>query len=120
VKWYRKAADQGDVGAQVKLGHMYLKGEGVLPDLAQAANWYRKAADQGNPFAQYELGIMYSEGYGVPRDYVESYIWFSLASAQSNEKENTMLDSIESKLTKEQITEAQERASAWKPTKLEQ
>ena len=32
VYWFRKAADQGNAGAQYNLGAMYAKGEGVPKD----------------------------------------------------------------------------------------
>ena len=46
VKWYRKAAEQGDAEAQFNLGLMYADGEGVPKDYAEAVKWYRKAAEQ--------------------------------------------------------------------------
>jgi TPR repeat protein len=36
VKWYRKAAEQGDVKAQSNLGVMYASGQGVKQDLVLA------------------------------------------------------------------------------------
>ena len=47
VKWFRLAADQGDVSAQFNLGVMYGAGEGVPQDDGEAVKWYRLAADQG-------------------------------------------------------------------------
>lgn len=55
VKWYRQAADQGDVLAQFNLGVFYETGEGVSVDQEQAINWYRKAAQQGHADAQEAL-----------------------------------------------------------------
>ena len=49
VKWYRKAADQGQVGAMEELGRIYERGWGTAKSPAEAARWYRKAADQGIP-----------------------------------------------------------------------
>ena len=43
VKWYRKAAEQGDAMAQGSLGFMYENGRGVQKDKKEAAKWYRKA-----------------------------------------------------------------------------
>ena len=47
VKWYRKAAEQGDAKAQERLGHMYANGEGVPQDFVQAHAWMNLAAAQG-------------------------------------------------------------------------
>ena len=55
VKWYRKAAEQGDDGAQFQLGLIYEIGEGVPKDYSEAAKWYRKAIIRGAPWAQERL-----------------------------------------------------------------
>jgi TPR repeat protein len=47
LKWYRKAAEQGDVGAQNDLGLMYDEGQGVPQDYVIAHMWYTLAAAQG-------------------------------------------------------------------------
>ena len=52
VKWYRKAADQGDAIAQYQLGRCYYNGEGVQQDYAEAIKLYRKAAEQGGWVAE--------------------------------------------------------------------
>jgi len=53
--WYRRAAQQGDSGAQYSLGNMYLMGEGIKQDDYQARQWYEKAAEQGHEGAQHNL-----------------------------------------------------------------
>ena len=72
-------AEQGDAGAQYRLGVMYAGGEGVPQDDSEALRWYRMAAEQGNAVAQWELCSMYSTGEGVPKDDVEAARWFGLA-----------------------------------------
>jgi len=44
----KKRADSGNAAAQVNLGLLYGKGEGVLKDFAQARQWCEKAGTQGN------------------------------------------------------------------------
>ncbi len=39
VKWYRKAAEQGNAGAQFNLGISYFKGEGVLRNDIESYAW---------------------------------------------------------------------------------
>ena len=46
MKWYRKAADQGNAVAQAHLGDCYYSGEGVGQDYAEAVKWYRKGVAQ--------------------------------------------------------------------------
>jgi len=42
VKWFSKAAEQGDPHAQVFMARSCDTGEGVIRNIAQAADWYRK------------------------------------------------------------------------------
>jgi TPR repeat protein len=58
VKWFRKAAEQGEVFAQYNLGWMYGTGTGVPQDYAEAVKWYCMAADQGDAEAQSRLDEM--------------------------------------------------------------
>ena len=51
VKWWRKAADQDDVNAQIALGDFYDE----QYNRKEAVYWYQKAADQGDPSAQWHL-----------------------------------------------------------------
>lgn len=69
LKWYEKAAAQGDISAQTKLGYMYIEGTGVTPDYAEAAKWFHKSAEQGDAGAQCILGAMYANGEGVAQNY---------------------------------------------------
>lgn len=48
--WFRKAAEQGDMGAQFGLGILYSRGQGVPQDNLQAYFWFRVAVDE----AEYE------------------------------------------------------------------
>jgi hypothetical protein len=83
VRWFRKAADQGDMQAQSYLGFRYFHGQGVPQDYAEAARWYRKAAGQGDVDAQYALGFMYRNGQGVSRNYAEAVRWYGKVAASS-------------------------------------
>jgi uncharacterized protein len=47
MRLIRPLAEQGDALAQGALGSMYLYGQGVPQDYAQAISWLRKAADKG-------------------------------------------------------------------------
>ena len=80
VKWYRKAAEQGNAGAQYNLGKMQRN----VQHYAWAVGWYRKAAEQGHAKAQYNLGKMYKNGHGVPQHYAEAVKWYRKAAKQGN------------------------------------
>ena len=81
---YRKAAEQGDANAQIKLGVMYYQGNDIPQDYAEAVNWFRKAAEQGLASAQYYLGAMYANGQGVAQNYAEAVNWFRKAAEQGH------------------------------------
>ena len=91
VKWYRKAAMQGDSRAQTNLGNMYEYGTGVGKDEAEAVKWYRKAAEQGYSRAQNNLGVMYDNGTGVEKDEAEAVKWFRKAVEQGHAMATTNL-----------------------------
>ena len=57
MRWYRKAAENGNAEAQSVLGYMYLNGEGVAKDKAMALEWLHKAAKQDHPDAYLSLGL---------------------------------------------------------------
>lgn len=111
VKWWRKAAEQGDVDAQFNLGCMYNRGQGVPQDYVEAAKWWHKAAEQGDAPAQNILGNMYNRGEGVPQDYVEAHKWYNLAYI--SDQDRSRMTSIEAKMTPDQIAEAQRLAREW-------
>ena len=97
-------------------------GQGVPQDYGEAAKWYRLAAEQGNPTAQSNLGSMYYSGQGVPQDYVQAYMWVDLAASRfppsAIDDRNGAAhnrDIVASKMTAEQLAEAQKLAREWKP-----
>ena len=51
VKWFARAAEQGDASAQYNLGVMYADGRGVPEDYVYAHMWSNIAASQGYPGA---------------------------------------------------------------------
>ena len=61
VKWYRKAAEQGDADAQANLGLMYALGVGVPKDLVQAHAWCNIAGAKGHEPAKRGLAIIEEE-----------------------------------------------------------
>ena len=124
AKWFRKAAEKGYARAQYNLGVMYRKGEGVPQDNTETMKWYRRAAEQGIADAQYFLGVMYDKGEGVPQDRVQSYMWYTLAASRLPDTEVQKRDMVvmgrgivASKMTPEQIEEAQRLAQEWKQEK---
>lgn len=79
-----KAAEQGNIQAQLQLGIRYFIGLTVTQDYQQAAHWYLKAAEQGSASAQLQLGGMYDDGVGVTQDFQQALIWYLKAAEQGN------------------------------------
>ncbi len=84
MKWWRKAAWQGNAIAQFNLGWCYDKGNGVAKDATEAVKWYRKAAEQGDAVAQNNLGWRYANGDGVPKDATEAVKWYRKSAEQGD------------------------------------
>lgn len=72
LRFYRLAAAQGDVEAQIELGRCYQYGAGVAQDVVEAVRYYRLAAEQGCFIAQHSLGLLHKLGEGVAIDMVEA------------------------------------------------
>lgn len=63
VRWYRKAAEQGDAGdagAQANLGSMYAMGDGVPKDMLMAYVWWSLAKAKEESSAIKNIGIVES------------------------------------------------------------
>src|SRR5581483_9275285 len=111
IKWYRKAAEQGHTTAQYNLGVLYYRALGVQQDLAEAAKWFRKAAEQGNADAQFWLGAFYYAGAGVLRDETEALAWFMLSATSGNNEAAKQRDALERALDRKEKQLAQERST---------
>jgi tetratricopeptide (TPR) repeat protein len=119
VEWYAKAANQGNIAAELDLASLYRDGRGKLfaRDADQAAAWYRKAADQGDPRAQGALGMLYTLGQGVPRSDVEAYYWLDLAAAVKSPNQDQYAANrqvVGTRITADELEEVQDRVAAWK------
>lgn len=62
VRWYRKAAEQGNAEAMNNLGSAYCAGSGVPQSLSECARLFRKSAELGNDTAMFNLGLMFENG----------------------------------------------------------
>jgi TPR repeat protein len=104
---YRRDAELGVVAAQVNLAFLFLDGQGVTQDPAEAALWFLRAAELGNSEAQQNLGILYRDGRGVAADRLESAKWFRLAGASAD------AISVENGLSPDQKVEVARRVAEW-------
>jgi hypothetical protein len=98
------------------MGLRYFEGQSVAQDDKEAARWFRLAADQGVGMAASVLAELYAKGRGVPQDLVEAYKWLAVAGGQIEPNRVTVtLGDLASKLTPDQLAEAQRRAKEFVP-----
>jgi TPR repeat protein len=108
-----RAASRGHVDAQVCLGVLLVRGEGVRCDPAAAARWFARAAEHGDGPAQRRLARCYASGFGVPLDPAEAYKWLTLASYAGDERARELREALAGELSARQRWEAQRRAREW-------
>ena len=99
LRLFQPLADQGNAEAQYNLGNIYIMGQGVPKNDAEAAKWFRFAADQGYAPAQYNLGVLFGSGWGVPQNYGEAAKWYRLALIKVMPTRSTILVSFTSAVT---------------------
>lgn len=115
LRWWDKAAEQGDPEAQYNLGMARLKGNGAMQDPETAFVWLMYAAMAGVAAAQQRVGFAYATGLGVPQDLVEATKWFILASDRGNTEAKLNLEHARSTLRPQQMADATRRAESWTP-----
>lgn len=107
----------GDADAQYEVGRMYLDGEGVPPNPAQAARWLEMAAQKNHVAAQATLGDMLVSGHGVPKMPERGYMWLSVAKERATPAQRDwvlqLLHRAETVLSDEQEKGAHRSAESW-------
>ncbi|MDQ1919296.1 TonB family protein [Massilia pseudoviolaceinigra] len=76
----RAAAERGEPASQLRLGSIYMTGEGVARDPAEAFVWWRKAADQGDLKAHLSLARALHYGDSGKPDLVQAMVWYRKAA----------------------------------------
>lgn len=82
VRWWTKAAGQGNAKAQHALAICYGLGHGVAQNFTQSAEMFRQAAENGHAQAQNDIGNCYFSGQGVIRDFEQARVWWMKAALQ--------------------------------------
>ena len=82
VSYIVKAADNGDVWAQVNAGIELEKGKDIKKDTELAVEYYKKAAMQGDKYGQYYYGQMLVDGKGIKSDVKVGVEWIIKAAEQ--------------------------------------
>lgn len=84
AKWFKRAAEAGNVEGMYEYGSCFLSGCGVKQDFLQSAFWLEKAANLGAPLAQFELAVQYSLGEGVAKNPQKAIELFRKAADQGH------------------------------------
>ncbi|KAH3732189.1 sel1 repeat family protein [Pelomyxa schiedti] len=86
VKFFKLAADKGDLTALERLGMMYLQGAGeeVPQQRHVAVRYFRQAANSGSLLAQNNLALCYHHGYGIPVDLGEAFRLYTLSATSGD------------------------------------
>lgn len=109
VRWFFKAAGNGNLAGEVEFAILLFNGEGTPKNEALAARYFRHAASNGNAIAQNRLARLYAAGRGVPKSLVEAAAWHLVASSQG--LTDTWLDTALRDLSPEERARAERLAA---------
>ncbi|RZW11803.1 MAG: sel1 repeat family protein [Rhodobacteraceae bacterium] len=109
-------AVSGNADAEELIGVMYALGLGVEQDPERAFEWYLRASMKGHPGAQSGIGWYYELGLGMPApDLVRAYLWYALSSIGGDPDAVISLESLQTRMTQDQIDRAQVLVDDYKP-----
>jgi TPR repeat protein len=84
LDFIQKSASQGNADAQMYLGDLYSKGNGVEKDSTKAIKWWERAALQGDSEQQYALAEKFRDGKVVSKNMIKAAEWFEKSAQQGN------------------------------------
>ncbi|MDR0391615.1 MAG: Hsp70 family protein [Planctomycetaceae bacterium] len=94
IKWYCKAAEQGNITAQMHVG-MLLMARNSQNDIADADKWFSKfmqSADKHNIEHQFGIGLCHDLGLGgVIQNAIEAYRWYQKAAKQGDNESQVLV-----------------------------
>ena len=77
LSWLRRAAEAGDVMAQMRLGEALSAADAPegAAGAAEGAGWYLRAAETDHAPAQFAVSMLYARGHGFARDLGAAAYW---------------------------------------------
>lgn len=80
IHWYKLAANQGHLEANIQLGALFFERK----DFASALKYLTFAGEKGDVNSQYFAGVIYLSGEGTPRDESMAFHWLEKAALQGD------------------------------------
>ena len=102
----RPLAERGNAQAMVKLGDLYLAGQGVERSDELALRMYRGASDRGNGEAHQRLGSLYDKGRGVPQNNFQAFAYYVAAVKSGNTAAKSEADRVAAMLQAVEVQQA--------------
>lgn len=84
IDYLQQAAIKGDIEANYRLAHEYLRGTNVNQDYKKAANYLNSLYEKNIPIVWFWLSQLYRKGLGVQTDFARSELLLSKAKQQAN------------------------------------
>lgn len=92
LKWFKRAAIQGETRAQAFIGARYLMGgKEVEVNYPKALYWLHRAAQKSNSDAEFNLGVVFLEGLGVIPSGSKAAYWFQRAALKNDSEAHARL-----------------------------
>ena len=113
--WYTRAAEKNIAPAQLNLGIMYLRGEGVKADMATGRAWLERPANLGDNRASYALAMIDEQQQRL----VDAYKWYDLSTRDGMLDDNVRnrakakVSQLALDLSSSEIESAKRSANAW-------
>lgn len=113
--WYTRAAEHNIAPAQLNLGIMYLRGEGVQANMNEGRKWLEKAAHLGDNRASYALAMIDEKQQRL----VDAYKWYDLSSRDGmlddkiRDKAQAKIVQLSLNLSSNDIEKAKNNANSW-------
>ena len=89
--YFKRAAQQGHIGAAFELAFQFERGISTNTDLKRARLLYKVAARQNHLNAQYNLAVLLAAGSGGKADFKQAYMWVLAAHSNALKTSHTVL-----------------------------
>src|SRR5690606_36533727 len=113
-KWYKLAAEQGNLNAMHNLGVLLAMGADGGGDNKAAVRWFTEAADLNVTDSQFNLAILAAKGLGMPKDMTEAYKWFDIVARKGDADAAAKRDEIAAGMEPDVLKIAKGKATLWK------